>query len=178
MGPDEAVIAEAEKRLSWLFKQLQDFETASAWCGPDFNYDLRYHELLDLPELEASRAGRLRRRALVAMLMACLNALEESWSMGLASDRDACIARLDALEPRDEDEARLIAIVRAAFEAVPRREQLDNTDVFAMDRDARWVHAHFVRNALDASDENTGEPPGGSPPALQALAEEIARQMK
>jgi len=156
---DDARIAEAEKRLSWLFKSLQDYPTVSAWCGPSFEYDLHYHELLDVRGLDPPRAARLRRRALVAMLMACLNALEEHYSMGLATDRTRCLSCLNALAPLDPDEARLVLIVRAAFEAVARREALDNIDMFTIDRDARWVHARFVKDALDGLDSPTDDPP-------------------
>lgn len=166
VSSDDAAIAEAEKRLSWLFKALQDYPTVSAWCGPSFEYDLRYHELLDVPGLDLPRAERLRRRSLVAMLMACLNALEEHYSMGLATDRARCLACLDALAPPDADEARLILIVRAAFEAVARRDALDDIDIFSIDRDARWVHARFVKNALDDLDAATGDPQSTNPPAL------------
>ena len=155
----DARIAEAEKRLSGLFKELQDYPTVSAWCGPGFDYDLHYHELLDVRGLDPPRAARLRRRALVAMLMACLNPLEEHYSMGLASDRARCLSCLDALAPADADEARLVSIVRAAFEAVPRRDELDNIDMFTIDRDARWVHARFVKDALDELDSSTDDPP-------------------
>jgi len=155
---DETRIAEAEKRLSWLFKSLQDFPTVSAWCGPSFEYDLHYHELLDVRGLDPPRAARLRRRALVAMLMACLNTLEEHYSMGFATDRAECLACLNALAPPDADEAHLVSIVRDAFEAVARRDALDNIDMFSIDRDARWVHARFVKDALDGLD-STDDPP-------------------
>jgi hypothetical protein len=156
---DDARIAEAEKRLSWLFKSLQDYPTVSAWCGPVFEYNLHYHELLDERGLDPPRAARLRRRALVAMLLACLNALEENHSMGLATDCTRCLSCLDALAPPDADEARLVSIVRAAFEAVPRWDALDNIDMFSLARDARWVHARFVKDALDELDSSTDDPP-------------------
>jgi hypothetical protein len=155
---DDARIAEAEERLSWLFKSLQDFPTVSAWCGPYFVYNLHYHELLDVRGLDPPRAARLRRRALVAMLLACLEALEENHSMGLATDRSRCLSCLDALAPSDADEARLVSIVRAAFEAVARRDALDNIDMFSIDRDARWVHARFVKDTLDELDSSTDDP--------------------
>jgi hypothetical protein len=174
----DELIRAAEQRLSWLFGDLQDFTTVSAWVGPNFDYDLPYHDLLDVAGLDPARSARLRRRGLVAMLLACLGALEEHWSMDLASDHERCRARLAALAPADSDEVRLIAIVRHAFAIVARGGLDDTMDEFALDREMRWVHERFVRGALDASDA-TIEPrqPGALQPGLQALAREVARKM-
>ena len=169
------VAEDADRNLSWLFKQLQEFPTVSAWCGPSFEYDPPYHDLLDLSD--PARGERLRRRSLVAMLLTCLGPIEEHYGMGLASDLATCKSRLAALEPRDDDERRLISIVTAAFDAVPRREELDDTDVFAIDRDARWVHARYVLDALEPFDATTGDPPA-IPPALRALAAEVAAKIR
>jgi len=170
------VVEDADRNLSWLFKQLQEFPTVSAWCGPSFEYDLPYHDLLALSDPDRARADRLRRRSLVAMLLTCLGPIEEHYGMGLASDLATCKSRLAALEPRDDDERRLIAIVIAAFDVVPRRDELDDTDMFAIDRDARWVHARYVLGALEPFDATTGDPPAISP-ALQALAADVAAKL-
>jgi hypothetical protein len=171
-------LARQEQRLSWLFTDLQDFTTVSAWVGPDFDYDLPYHELLDVARLDPARSARLRRRGLVAMLLACLGAVEEHWGMGHARDHERCLACLASLVPADADEARLIAIVRDAFAIVARGGLDDTMDELALDREMRWVHERFVRGALDASDAAIGaRPPGELPPGLRALAEEVARKM-
>jgi hypothetical protein len=173
----DELIPAAEQRLSWLFGDLQDFTTVSAWVGPDFDYDLPYHDLLDVAGLDPARSARLRRRGLVAMLLACLGVLEEHWSMGLASDHERCVARLAALAPADSDEVRLIAIVRQAFAIVARGGVDDAMDAFALDREMRWVHERFVRGALDASDATIGpRPPDAMRPGLRALAREVARK--
>lgn len=145
MSVDDELIRTAEQRLRRLFVELQDFILVSAWVGPDFDYDLPYHDLLAVPGLAPDRARRLRRRGLVAMLFACLRAIEEHWSMGLASDHAVCLARVAALSPVDFDEERLIEIVRGAFALVGTDEPMN-------ERDQRWVHERFVRGALDASD--------------------------
>lgn len=145
MRIDDELIRTAEQRLSRLFVELQDFILVSAWLGPNFDYDLPYHDLLAVPGLEPARCRRLRRRGLVAMLFACLGAIEEHWSMQLASDHAHCLARLAALSPVDLDEERLIAIVRAAFAIAESGDQM-------AERDQRWVHERFVRGALDTSD--------------------------
>lgn len=140
----EELIRSAHWRLHRLFVELQDYILVSAWVGPDFEYDLPYHDLLALPG-DPARATRFRRRGLVAMLFACLRVIEEHWSMGLASDRALCVARVAALVPIDIDEQRLISIVRDAFAIVGTDEEIS-------ERDQRWVHERFVKGALDSAD--------------------------
>jgi hypothetical protein len=91
----DAMLAEADRNLSWLFKQLQELETVSAWCGPSFEYELQYHELLDLTDPDRARAERLRCRSLVAMLLTCLGPIEEHYGMG--SRATSRLARLASM---------------------------------------------------------------------------------